>query len=186
MTPCASLHIAGHAAHAIGPLHLLENHLVQIVGSLVPSPYGTLVAEAAVKAVLEHSLSTVIVHDGPGIATAALEAARLAAPDRLAVVARRSLETWHAALAREGTLILAGCGSVLDALTDLALIVEQPTTEKPEAAQVACVPGPILSPLSLGSNELLLDPTVEIVPDLEAWAHRLRYLEPRERAISMP
>lgn len=186
MIPCTSLRIADRAAYAIGPLHLIENHLVQIAGSLTPTPYGTLAAETAARAVLEHSSSTLIVHDGPGVAAAALEVARLAAPDRLVVVARRAIEAWHATLATEGALVLDGHSATLGVLTDTALIVEQPTTAKPEAARVACIPGPILSPLSAGSNELLLDPTVEVVPDLEAWARRLSYVAPRPRNLIIP
>lgn len=185
MISCSSLRISGYPARAVGRLDLLESHLVQIAGSLTPTPYGTLAAEAATRAVLEHSSSILVAHDGPGVAAACLDAARLMAPDRLVVLARGAVDSWHVTLASEGALVLEGRKAILDALTDLALIVEQSTTDKPSAARVACIPGPILSPLSAGSNELLLDPTVEIVPDLEAWARRLVYAIPRERDLAI-
>lgn len=176
------LTIGGITVHARGRLDLLETRLVHIAGSLDPTAHGSVVAEHAAMATIEHSTSCVLLHDGPGIAAAALDTLMLAAPDRAVVVARRGVTDWHDSLAARGALILEGASSQLLAqLADITLLIEQMHSGLPNSPRVACVPGPILTPATAGSNALLLHSDVEIVPDLALWARRLGYVQPRPR-----
>ena len=125
LTP-THLTIGGIAVHARGRLDLLETRLVHIAGSLDPTPHGSTVAEHAALAVVERSTSCLLLHDGPGIASAALDALMLAAPDRAVVVARRGVTEWHESLAARGALILDGAAApLLSLLADATLIIEQ-------------------------------------------------------------
>lgn len=181
LTP-THLTIGGIAVHARGRLDLLETRLVHIAGSLDPTPHGSTVAEHAALAVVERSTSCLLLHDGPGIASAALDALMLAAPDRAVVVARRGVTEWHESLAARGALILDGAAApLLSLLADATLIIEQAHAGLPHSPHLAVVPGPILTPATAGSNALLLNPELEIVPDLEHWARRLGYIAQRPR-----
>ncbi|MGO2773521.1 MAG: hypothetical protein ACTIB2_09000 [Brachybacterium tyrofermentans] len=180
------LTIGGITVHARGRLDLLETRLVHIAGSLDPTPHGSVVAEHAAIAIAAHSTSCALLDDGPGVAAAALDALMLAAPDRAVVVARRGVTDWHDSLAARGALILDGASALLlTELADTTLIIEQMHSEAPRSPHVACVPGPILTPATAGSNALLLHPDVEIVPDLELWARRLDYIPPRQRHVAV-
>lgn len=180
-----SLVIDQDPAWGYGALPLLATTLVHIAGNIAPTRHGTLVAESAAHAVVEHSTATVLVNDGPGVSGAALEAISASSPDRLIVVARRGVTTWHRDLAQAGALVVEGRSSrLLAALADATLLVEQATPERPPGHRVACVPGPILTAATAGSNQLLLDATIEIVPDLTAWARRLAYLPTGSHGIS--
>lgn len=59
--------------------------------------------------------------------------------------------------------------------------MEQAHAALPHCPYIACVPGPILTPATAGSNALMLRPDVEIVPELDQWARRLRYIAQRPR-----
>ena len=167
---------------AYGRLDLLETRLVHIQGSLDPTPHAVTVAERAALAVVNHSDSCVLLHDGPGVATAALDVLCLADPPRAVVIARRGITDWHEALAGHGALVIDGpLSHLLSHLADTTLIVEQAHAALPSSPHVACVPGPILTPATAGSNSLLLRSDVEIVPELEPWARRLHYISPRHR-----
>lgn len=180
------LAINGLTVRARGRLDLLETRLVHILGALDPTPHGSLVAEHAALAVVEHSDSCVLLHDGPGIAGAALDALILAAPERAVVVARRGVTGWHETLASSGALVLEGPGGrLLGHLADTALVIEQAHSALPHSPHVACVPGPILTTATAGSNALLVRPDVEIVPELDQWARRLHYIAPRPRTYEI-
>ncbi|MGP5057003.1 hypothetical protein ACTXJ3_18210 [Brachybacterium paraconglomeratum] len=180
------LAIDGLSVRAYGRLDLLETRLVHILGSLDPTPHGARVAEHAALAVVEHSDSCVLLHDGPGIAGAALDALTLSAPDRAVVIARRGVTPWHETLASSGALVLEGSASRLLAhLADAALVVEQAHSALPHSPRIACVPGPILTAGTAGSNALLVRPDVEIVPELDQWARRLHYTAQRPRQYNI-
>ena len=66
-----------------------------------------------------------------------------------------------------------------------ALVVEQAHAALPASPHVACVPGPILTPATAGSNALLLRSDVEIVPELDRWARRLHYVPQRDRRYAI-
>ena len=100
------LAIDGLSVRAYGRLDLLEARLVHILGSLDPTPHGARVAEHAALAVVEHSDSCVLLHDGPGIPGAPHDALTLSAPDRAVVIARRGVTPWHETLASSGALVL--------------------------------------------------------------------------------
>jgi hypothetical protein len=177
--------VDGIGLRAAGRLDLLETRLVRIVGSLDPTPHGTLVAERAALAIIEHSDSCVLLHDGPGVSAAALDALTHGAPERAVIVARRGVTGWHDEHASNGALILDGPATpLLTQLADVALVVEQAHVALPGSPHVACIPGPILTPATAGSNALLIQPEVEIVPDLDQWARRLRYVAPRPRTYA--
>lgn len=180
------LAIDGLSVRAYGRLDLLETRLVHILGALDPTPHGSRVAEQAALAVVEHSDSCVLLHDGPGVAGSALDALVLSAPERAVVVARRGVTRWHEKLASSGALVLDGpAGRLLDRLADTALVVEQTHTALPHSPHVACVPGPILTTATAGSNALLVRPDVEIVPELDQWSRRLHYIAPRPRTYEI-
>lgn len=180
------LTLAGTPVRAYGRLDLLETRLVHIDGSLDPTPHAATVAEQAALAVVEHSDSCVLVHDGPGIAAAALDALSLTDPPRAVVIARRGITDWHETLAGRGALVLEGPLHHLQAhLADATLVVEQAHTALPASPHVACVPGPILTPATAGSNALLLRSDVEIVPELDRWARRLHYVPQRDRRYAI-
>ena len=180
-----TLRINGIPTTLYGSIDLLETRLVQIVGNLDPTTHGRLVAEHASLALLKHSDSCALLHDGPGIAAAALEALATVEPRRVAVIARRGTTDWHAQLADAGALILDGPERQLArSLADACLIVEQHHDGRPEAPHLACVPGPVLTAATAGSNRLLLHPDIEITPDLEQWAKRLQYIPHRQRHYS--
>lgn len=131
---------------------------------------------------VERSASCILVHDGPGIAMAALDALGAAPQPRAVVIARRGITDWHRTLASRGALVLEGpLRALLTHLADTTLVVEQALSGAPHTPHVAAVPGPILTPATAGSNALLLRSDVEIVPDLEAWARRLAYIPQRDR-----
>lgn len=173
----------GHTpVRAFGRLDLLETRLIHIEGSLDPTPHASMVAEQAALMVVEHSDSSVLLHDGPGIAAAALDALCLARSPRAVVIARRGITDWHETLADRGALVLEGpLRPLLKHLADTTLVVEQAHLAMPDSPHVACTPGPILTPATAGSNALLLRSEVEIVPDLDHWARRLHYIPQRER-----
>lgn len=74
--------IGGIPVRAHGRLDLLETRLVHITGSLDPTIHGSTVAERAALDIVEHSDSCILVHDGPGIAAAALDSLTLTDPAR--------------------------------------------------------------------------------------------------------
>lgn len=186
MNSAATLQIAGTDVAAVGSLDLLEARLVHVAGNLDPTAHGAHAAEQAALALMNHSGSCALVHDGPGIAAAALDALVIASPARLVVLARRGLTEWHLDIARRGALVLDGpIRQLIEALADTVLVVEQSHAEVPRCGHIASIPGPILTPATAGSNALLLQAQVEIVPDLEAWARRLAYRFPRERSYKL-
>lgn len=186
MKSAATLQINGLDVAAFGSLDLLEARLVHVAGNLDPTAHGAHAAEQAALALMSHSDSCALVHDGPGIAAAALDALMLASPARLLVLARRGLTEWHFNLADRGALVLSGpIRQLVEALADTVLVVEQSHADLPRCGHIASVPGPILTPATTGSNALLLQAQVEIVPDLEAWARRLTYLLPRQRSYKL-
>lgn len=185
MSPSRHLRLSGVPVTLHGSLDLLETRLVQIAGNLDPTPHGRLVAEQASLALIEHSDSCALLHDGPGIAAAALDCLATAAPRRIALIARRGVTAWHRQLASAGALVLEGPErQLLRVLADACLIIEQHHDGRPDSPHIACTPGPILAAATTGSNRLLLHPDVEIVPDLEQWARRLRYIPARPRHYS--
>lgn len=185
MSAPTPLVIDGAPVRAHGSLDLLETRLVEIHGNLDATPHGAAVAEYAALAIVEHSDSCVLVTDGPGVSAAALDALMHSAPRRVTVVARRGVTEWHEGLAARGALVLEGAARpLLDALSDVTLVIEQHHHQPPRSPRVACIPGPVLVPATAGSNALLLRPEVEIVPDIDVWARRLAYTPVRPRAIS--
>lgn len=167
---------------AYGRLDLLETRLVHITGSLDPTPHAALVAERAAHAIVEHSDSCALLHDGPGVAAAAADALMLAEAPRVVMIARRGVTSWHETLAARGGLVLDGpLRPLMEHLADATLVVEQAHASRPDSPHVACVPGPILTPATAGSNALLLRSDIEIVAELDHWARRLRYAPQRER-----
>lgn len=174
--------IGGIPVRAHGRLDLLETRLVHITGSLDPTIHGSTVAERAALDIVEHSDSCILIHDGPGIAAAALDSLTFTEPARAVIIARRGITNWHQTLASGGALILEGpLNPLLALLADAALIVEQAHAALPHCPYIACVPDPILTPATAGSNALMLRPDVEIVPELDQWARRLRYIAQRPR-----